>query len=283
MWFHHKPNTVLYIFYLFGLYPYFSDSIQFKVNRFHLLASNLPSCFWILFSFASFYVLMNPHTLKTNKPSFSASSTFVSVAFMITLNFINRFESFRSQHIIREIPSASVAMLEYIEQTFRFTVLRTDYFRQINRKGLTISTLMLIGLFMNLVTPSGIWSQELNYFISIELVYKDISTIFLIMLFDFNRYLLDSVVKNLDQSVSDLNVYAITYDAQRTVKMLRHLKTIHFKVVESSARLNDSIGWAALSVSLDGFWRTMSGIYWGLTLESFSYFYVICKYAFIIF
>lgn len=283
MWFHHKPNTVLYIFYLFGLYPYFSDSVQFKFKRFHLLAANLPSCLWILFSVVSFYELMNQHTLKTQKPSFSISSTYVSVAFMISLNFISRFESFRSQNMFREIPTAAVAMLEYIEQTFHFNVTRTDYYRLVYRKGLLIVTLMLIGLFMNLITLTGLWSQELNYIISIELVYKDISTLHLILLFDFNRYLLDSVVKNLDISVSDLSVYAITYDDRRTLKVLRYLKTIHFKVVESMARLNDCVGWAALSASLDGFWRTMSGIYWGLSLDRVSYFNLICKYPFVIY
>lgn len=278
MWFENKPNTVLFILYLFGHYPYYYKSIQTKSKLLDYAVLSLPSWIWLIFGFLSFNELINQYTNENNESTFSSSSTYVSIGFLLCLNFITRYESIRSLQLSLEIPTISIDLVKYIEQAFRLNILRECYFRQVYRKGFIIVVFMSIGLCMNLITPSRIWSYSFNYYISIELVYKDFSTLYLILMVDFNRYLLDRVMKNLDNPISSTEVYTITYDYRKITKMLRQLKIIHFKISEYTGLMNDHIGWAALSSSLDAFWRTMSGIYWGLTSDTDSYFYLLCKY-----
>lgn len=278
MLFDNKPNTILFIFYLFGQYPHFGESMRFKFKPCQIVASNLPSWIWFLFSFVSFNDLINRYNKnRTDKTTISAASTYVSIGFIICSNAITRYESISTVNVSRQFVTASISLREYMEQTFHYTLIRTGYFRRVYRKTIIIVAFVSIRLCTILVIPCGVCSNAVNLFTFIELVYKDFSTLYLIVLVDFNRYLIDSVMRNLDRSVSSVDVYAITYDSRKIVKMLRHLKSIHFKAFENTALLNNFIGWAALSTSLDAFWRTMNGFYSGLTLDITTNFCLISK------
>lgn len=271
---------MLFIFYLFGQYRHSSESVQYKCKTVKNIALILPSWLWFLFSFFSFHELIEQYNKnRTDKTTISAQSTYVSIGFIICSNAIARYECINTVNVHREYATASHSLRAYIEQTLHYTIIRTGYFRQVYRKTIIIMAFMSVRLCTALVKPRNICSNTPNFFTSIELVYKDISTLYLIVLVDFNRYLIESMIKNLNRSASNVDAYAISFNSRKIIRVLRHIKSIHYKAFESTTLLNNCIGWAALSTSLDAFWRTMNGLYSGITLDKISYICLICKYV----
>ena len=261
-----KPFQIYYtVFFLFGL----NSFISFKnIHK--------KRCKLITVSLRLIAISINAYIAYRECKDFEYSVYahifgYGVLIFVVCVNFTAIFESFVNQKsmckILKELSSILKTLETYLNIKYPDQAVNVS----LNRKIIIHFTIIVAGTVIKYyVEVANNLDPSISLFWTISNVIKYIHLLHVMFYIDFIKFTLASLSEKLSSKMNDPQIYWYHGQNNEFLQIMRHIKTVYFKLWNVSQLVNSLFGWFLVVLMFEATTTAIFNVYWSFAFVRFS-------------